>query len=353
MSLEGVSSSISTSDNCIMTSTISYTSDKANNNGNQKLNTTYKTDILEITGDPDEETVCDVYTNKRNKMIELQKKSYKFAVSRYDEMTQIMSDYYSGKVSQQEVIDSFQGYCQEYFDFRTENGIVEGNDKDKKDAIMYIYECFQERSSSSAVNVCKQKADEIAENYGYTGVGNRDFVYYDADIYYSCEDMRSKLIEATEIVMDNWGLENVDVDSEIEYTEKNTRFSNGGITFNGIWSDAYAKNSINRCNMIDINEVPPEGFSLFYKESNDSSISDSNGNITLESQKGVLIIDGNELCYKTDLSFNNSLILGGLSEFYNVGNLLFNSKISDIGIMDFAKNFNVYTRLYDYKNYEY
>lgn len=323
-----------------------YTTASICNENNAKvstniINNTSNQDSVIINSYDETALPCDNYTASA---ISLKKLSYSFGVDMRQNIMDTLYDYYSGNVTEQDVLDCYENWCQKYYEFKLQNGIISDSDEDKQAVILQTYETFQHLNSLCAVNTGRKEADKIAEECGYTGEGNRDFVYYDSNLYYKCESVRSSLIEKTDNIFQTSGLDDTHLKDKIATVEESTEYP--GITFNEVWND-YAKNGINLCEMADTSIQPPENFSFFYKQNYYSSILDSEGNITLDSQKGIAIITQNNILDKLFIPFNNSTALGELKEYFNVGNLYENMDLNSES-MSFIQYFSVYTRTYSF-----
>ncbi len=121
----------------------------------------------------------------------------------------------------------------------------------------------------------------------------------------------------------------------------------GGLTFNSRWADS-AEYGANIGNMTAIMEEPPAGFRFFYKVNQTSSIADATGAITLDSQKGIMIVWNGEKERKVDIPFNGSTSLGELAQIFNAAELYGQVKDYDSSILEYLRHFNIYTRTYSF-----
>lgn len=172
-----------------------------------------------------------------------------------------MYDYYAGKISEEDVRNLFEDCCKDMRIYRTQQCQTSGqNEKDNRQIISEVYEVFCKANQRAAKYQNILEGEAINRNY-QNGVTN-DFVYYNADYYYKCEDMRKIFGEMTERMTDQWELPKIDVDE----IEKNTKYTlDGRFDFNSNWNVLY-RNNISRGSMIDPSMAPPKDFKFFYKE---------------------------------------------------------------------------------------
>lgn len=186
-------------------------------------------------------------------------------------MEELMEGYYAGQISKEEIKEAFEKWAN--FSCRSENRILN------------VYECLLEKNYLCAVDACLAEGKEIARKEGN---GNRKVVYYNADYYYKAEEIHELLKETAKEFAAKHGL-----DVDVEGREKNVQgeYFTGGLSFNAKWR-FFAKNMIGRATIIDMDAVPPEGFSFFYQEGTN-----------MATVGGVLIIGGNGWSEKVDVPF--------------------------------------------------
>lgn len=309
-------------------------------------------DIVEISSSEDRVFPCENYNNimaiSKDKIENIK---YSFGLKIEDIGYDAMQKYSGGEISKEELKDIFDECCDMYLDMLNQTGVNSDTDISKEKAVMYTYGIFQYYNCMCSVDKCISMAREIAKDYGYTGKEREDFVYYDADIYYEHKENKETLTDFVGNMFSTYGLDKLNVEDKIKEAEDNSYKANGGITFHGQWSIGYARNGLNICSMTQINDEPPKGFKMFYKQKQNASIVDESGTITLDSQKGVLLIGSDDKVRKIDVPFNNSTNLGELAEFFNAGELY--NKMSDVDqmLMSFLNHFNIYTRTYSFLEY--
>jgi len=205
------------------------------------------------------------------------------------------------------------------------------------------YDLLLNTSVGNASGACILKGKEIASEYNHTG--DADYIYYNSDYYYALEEAKVVLKKVTDELTEEYNVDKVNTNG----TESRRELTTGlNYNFNETWN-WNSKDIVNRCTMIDTSSVPPKNFSLFYKESKYNS-TDRDSMDYSDAQKGVLEISNNNLIYKTDILFNNSLDLGEIKLIYNVSQLIpedtKNTETDEY--KKFISNFNVYTRQYDF-----
>ena len=179
----------------------------------------------------------------------------------------VMKDYYSGKLSRDEVKDIFKEYFYHYMgtslaarkECGTE-GVQQTGSYMKQFAtgrLAGLYEYFSRANTRLAYDQNRQEGKALMERHGMSWSGT---CYYNADWYYACEEMQAMFRETADELADEYGAEHVD----FQYVEQHTRFTlDGGITYNGVWEAA--KWQMNwtgpvQGGFLDRNMAPPEGF---------------------------------------------------------------------------------------------
>ncbi|MBD5457132.1 MAG: hypothetical protein HDR27_01000 [Lachnospiraceae bacterium] len=178
----------------------------------------------------------------------------------FGETYEVMDDYYSGKLSRDEVKNIFK----EYFYHSMGSSSVSGtglNDSYVKQLakgrLEGLYEYFSRANTRNACARNQQEGKALMESNGLSWSGT---YYYNADWYWQCEDMQELFRETANELADEYGAEHVD----FQYVEEHTRFTlDGGITYNGVWDSMEWQINHDRAiggSMIDKNMEPPRGF---------------------------------------------------------------------------------------------
>lgn len=158
------------------------------------------------------------------------------------EMRSLMDGFYNGSVSKEEIKDYLVKYASSKF--------VRGNNK----YLLNIYESFLNQNYSAAVKACFDKGREMAG-------ADDTLLYYDADYYYLSEEMHEFLKEIVNEFAEKNGME-VDLDERDQNFQG--QYLTGGPSFNDKWN-YMASCVMCRGRMVDLDVVPPKGFSFFYK----------------------------------------------------------------------------------------
>lgn len=179
------------------------------------------------------------------------------------ETSEIMSDYYSGKLSRDEVKNIFKEYFYHACDVSADTGIAAASvnsTRTKLFATRYLaglYEYFSRANTRQANAQNRQEGQALMESHGLRWEGT---FYYNSDWYYACEEMQELFRETANELADELGAEHVD----FEYVEKNTKFKiDGGITYNGVWDAVEWQLNYDRGitgTFLDNGMVPPKGF---------------------------------------------------------------------------------------------
>lgn len=326
--------------------TMNAQKDSAKISQTSEIEDTSKKDTLELTEHKDKIYCSENYTNynneKQNRIMNM-RAYYVFAIGEIANKT--VDKYYTGAISKAELKNTYNECCDMYLEMLQKSGIDSTTDQSKQRAVMHVFREFQFSNCISGVDECRDIADKIASEYGYTGEFREDYVYYDADIYYKTQSIEGDLAGIVKEMFQTYKLD-LNVEDEIKNAKANSGKLNGGITFNGRWSTGYAECGVNICHMVSIEEEPPKGFKFFYKESKYPKGVKFSENDTTSWQKGVLLTWMGDKRIETDIPFNYSLCDGPIAEFFNAGELFSKTDGLDSGILAFLNNFIVYTRRY-------
>lgn len=176
------------------------------------------------------------------------------------ESSEIMRDFYNGKLDRDEVKNIFKEYFYHSMNLLP-NGTLQVSESFKKQtatrSLAGLYEHFSRANTRNACAANSREGRELLESNGMSTSG---FCYYNADWYWACEEMQELFRETANELADEYGTEHVDFD----YVEKNTKFTlDGGITYNGVWNwvmwQRDAENN-SEGKYIDDGMIPPRGF---------------------------------------------------------------------------------------------
>ncbi len=173
------------------------------------------------------------------------------------EMASAVSDYYDGKLTEDELAQTFQDLSEKllgtYEDLGYPNGLFITNQAGREAAVEMFYDEFRFKLLSVAV----QRNNQEGRQY-MTGEMNqyRNYKYYNADYYYKSEAAIAALDKGAEAAAEKLDLTNFTIpDYKAEglncYYNFNSAFSN-----NFCASEQY---------FLDYDQVPPEGFKWFYQ----------------------------------------------------------------------------------------
>lgn len=262
---------------------------------------------------------CEQYNDLRKQLVKSDNAGLHISSDARTDMRLTLEDYYAGKLSDEELEESFLSYCAQL-------GAC------NKAQILDVYENFINMSRYASTNTCARAASELDQKYGGS---RRDSVYYSADIYYAFEKVKEIARNASDKIAGELNLGEMD----FEEREKNTIFNlDGDFSFNGHWAWT-AQNLMNRCTMIDSDMVPPEGFEFYYKERS-----------TPDSEEGVMILGINGARKEITVPFR--MPRAGITEYIQKFNAaeLFQYKEGDTAKYEdygrFLRNFDIYTRYY-------
>lgn len=185
----------------------------------------------------------------------------------FHETSEVMQDYYSGKLSGEEVKNIFKEYFYHAMgttlDEREANGVQEAsqsNNYAKQFATTYLAGLYEYFSRANTRNACARNMEEgkqLLESNGMNWKGN---YYYNADWYYACEEMQELFRKTADELAEEYGAEHVD----FKYVEQNTKFTlDGGLNYNDVWDFCEWQINPHRTvggSFLDVNMAPPKGF---------------------------------------------------------------------------------------------
>ncbi len=209
--------------------------------------------------------VCDCYTNYQ---ITVPMPKHLFGDSfGYDMQKDVethMSDFYAGRIDKRELDQYFSDCCTEMRKYQVQKHWSTGNvDEDNRKIISEVYEIFAKENARAARRANYDEGAKLNAEYGYR---NYDWVYYNADYYYQCADVRESLGTMANEIAQKWGSGSIDT----EEIEKNSDLTlDGGFDFNSGWNFSY-RNQVGRASMADESLQPPRDFRFFYKEDVDN-----------------------------------------------------------------------------------
>ena len=179
------------------------------------------------------------------------------------ETYEIMSDYYSGKLTREEVKNIFKEYFYHTCNISADTDVSSASGSQnylKNYATSYLAGLYEYFSRANTRNACAQNMLEGRALMESNGLNWNGTYYYNSDWYYACEEMQKMFRETANELADEIGADHVD----FEYVERNTRFTlDGGITFNGVWDSMEWQINYDRGtggSFLDKDMVPPKGF---------------------------------------------------------------------------------------------
>lgn len=184
----------------------------------------------------------------------------RFGYDIQDSIYDCMTDFYAGKISESDVKDYLEECCVSMRIYRTQQCQTSGyNVADNQQIVSQVYEVFAKMNARAALNANYNEG--LAENQAYGGRTD-DWVYYNSDYYYQCEETKELLQQAAGHVTDKWEIPAIDP-KEIE---ENTIYTlDGKLDFNSCWNWEY-RNQVGGGSMEDESVVPPKDFKFFFKK---------------------------------------------------------------------------------------
>lgn len=163
------------------------------------------------------------------------------------EMREVMHGFYDGKISKEDIKGFFMEYC----------NVMYARDEE---TILNCYESFLNANYEEAVTACFDEGYEIARK---EGVSPDRVVYYDAKYYYQSEEIHELLKEAAKEYGEKYGTE-VEPEYRDKHIEGDYLTRTRTLDFNSKWD--FRASMVGRSRIVNLDEVPPEGFCFFYKE---------------------------------------------------------------------------------------
>ena len=261
----------------------------------------------------------------------------RFGWDMQDDISDCMRKFYEGKISEEEVEEYFRLCCTSMRIYRTQQHQTSGkNEEDNRQIISEIYNVFAKKNMIAAGNANYYEGEKINASYGGW---SDDWVYYNADYYYKCEETRDKLRQIAENAAAKWEVSSFDA---LE-VEKNSKYTmDGGLDFNSGWNFDF-RNQRGIGSIAKESVVPPKGFKMFYKESVPHAV--KGGDIV---SIGALEIAIGKSNYKCEFSFK-TLRLGLKGHIYSIDELIkehLSEKDNKPDFIEFLSNFSVFTRVY-------
>lgn len=175
----------------------------------------------------------------------------------YDEIDSVFEGYYTGKTSIEDITQKFNEVVQKVRDFEEKEGIASREDMEHfAEVVSDIHRRFKVSSVSAAYEANQQEGRELGKQYGTPG--RKNFLYYNSDYYYQCEEINQAFSRQANEMLEGTGfLPNTGKPASV----KKDIYEN----FNAYWRD-FAVCSTRMGDMIDTDMEPPRGFTFFYKE---------------------------------------------------------------------------------------
>ena len=261
----------------------------------------------------------------------------RFGWDMQDDISDCMQKFYEGKISAEEVEEYFRLCCTSMRIYRTQQHQTSGkNEDDNRQILNEVYDVFAKENMRAARIANYYEGEKINASYGGW---SDDWVYYNADYYYKCEETRDKLRQIAEKVAAKWEVSSFDA---LE-VEKNSKYTmDGGLDFNSGWNFSF-RNQRGIGSIAKESVVPPKGFKMFYKESVPHAV--KGGDVV---SIGALEIAIGKSSYKCEFGFK-TLRLGLKGHIYSIDELIkehLSEKDNKPDFIEFLSNFSVFTRVY-------
>lgn len=210
------------------------------------------------------ENTSDCYTNYTIIIAPMPKSLFgdSFGYDMQKDIAAHMKDFYAGKIDEKGLEEYFQQCCSSMRSYRTQLCHTSGTNKqDNTQIVSQIYEIFAKENQRAARAANDEEGIQINKNYKNC-TRDDDWVYYNSDYYYQCEEVRSTLKGFVSNITDKWNIDPIDT-NEIEKNSKLTL--DGNFDFNSGWNFIY-RNQVGRSSLADESVKPPRDFKMFYKE---------------------------------------------------------------------------------------
>ncbi len=266
---------------------------------------------------------------------------YHFIWDMQKDISDHMKDFYAGKASEKDLEKYFGIYCSYMRIYRMQQyQTSEKSEDDNKQIISDIYDIFAKENMRAARNANYFEGEKVNLSYGR---GGDDWVYYNADYYYKCEETREKLRKIAENMASKWEVSSFDA----QEAERNSKYTlDGGLDFNSGWNFCF-RNQTGRSSLAKESVVPPEGFKMFFKE-NAYPKEKGKGIDSI----GTLEISAGKNKYKREVIFRK-LRTGLEGEIFDAGILMKDYLLKEDGyveLLKFLSEFSVFTRGYSSKS---
>lgn len=269
--------------------------------------------------------------------------SYGYAYAK--EMKQILKEHYQSKnCSLSELKDYFKDWCRDMrVDLAQERRTTGLDPKHNEQIILDTYDHFRQCNSVIADWACDEEGKDIARKYGWKeGEQNKDWVYYNSDYYYDSKAVMQAIEEAAQELAAEWNIGRVDTSSRDQ--DDKAHYSSD---FHQVWAHG-SENGAKICKMIDQGKVPPEGFTMFYRdcilEQGVTGGKEHVGILDMGIGKGssTVHVRRNLLYYIYDAAHKDMK----LPQIYHLREVFKNQDASYADYYKYLANFDVYT--YDY-----
>jgi len=177
------------------------------------------------------------------------------------ELGDAFSDYYRGNIDQQTLENKMTAIVEDMRSAYVSRGFDEAEFMPQ--LLEDVYNSARQLSIRGAFEGSWYKGAALAaEQNGHTD-HTRDWIYYDADFYYSSEAMKVSLQDFTIQLGEKYGVSPDQLELPTDYPEGDVRASL--YTSYNTYITHKARNGSAVGNMLDETMVPPEGFKFFYK----------------------------------------------------------------------------------------
>lgn len=275
--------------------------------------------------------VCETYSKIQYKM-SMPKSVFgdQFGYDMQKSIGNCMKDFYDGKKSQSEVENYFEECCESMRMYRTSIFQTSGSDEvDNKQIVSQVYEIFA-KENQRATRYCNYY-EGLARNQQYGG-RNDDWVYYNSEYYFKCEETKAMLRECTDKMVNEWKLPSINT----QEIEDNSKFTlDGGFDFNSGWNWA-SRNQTGRASMENESTVPPKNFIFFYKQG-------------YTDKEGIVDMNLEQEDYNVKVPFSVSRDGSYKGQIYDLNELLsdlITKKTGNNDYHDFLKCITIFTRAY-------